>query len=59
MPGRELVVSRDPAEHDAYEDVYVAIRDAFDAAKRQVEDQARVARGAVKTHEPPESGPTG
>ena len=47
MPGREIVVTRD---HD--EDVYVALRDAFDAAKRQLEDYARKIRGDIKSHEP-------
>jgi ribosomal subunit interface protein len=56
VPGREIVVSRDPAQHHAYEDVYVAIRDAFDAAKRQLEDYAREARREVKAHESPPAG---
>jgi ribosomal subunit interface protein len=56
VPGRELVVSREPAQHHAYEDVYVAIRDAFDAAKRQLEDYVREMRGTIKTHEPPPEG---
>jgi ribosomal subunit interface protein len=51
VPGHELVVSRDPKEHQAHEDAYVAIRDAFDAAKRQLEDYARKLRGDVKTHD--------
>jgi len=51
VPGREIVVSREPSEHHAFEDVYVAIRDAFDAAKRQLEDHVREARGHVKVHE--------
>jgi hypothetical protein len=29
--------------------VYVAIRDAFDAARRQLQDHLRVERGQVKT----------
>lgn len=52
VPGGELVVTREPAEHHAHEDVYVAIRDAFDAAQRRLEDHARRQRGAVKVHEP-------
>jgi ribosome-associated translation inhibitor RaiA len=52
VPGREIVVSRDPAEHHASEDVYVAVRDAFDAAKRRLEEHVRASRGDVKTHEP-------
>jgi cold shock CspA family protein/ribosome-associated translation inhibitor RaiA len=56
IPGRELVVSREPADHHAYEDVYVAIRDAFDGAKRQLRDCGHEMRGSVKTHEEPSSG---
>lgn len=56
VPGHELAVTRDPSGHQAHEDVYVAIRDAFDAARRQLEDYARELRGDVKTHEPPARG---
>ena len=34
-----------------YEDAYVALRDAFDAAKRQLEEYARRLRGEVKHHD--------
>jgi len=53
-PGKEIVVNR---QHD--EDVYVALRDAFDAAKRQLEDYAHIQRGDVKAHSsvsPPAAG---
>jgi len=40
MPGGEINVNR-----DRHEDVYVALRDAFDAARRQLEDYARTQRG--------------
>ncbi len=50
VPEGEIVASRAPAEHHAHEDVYVAIRDAFDAARRQLEDHARRRRGVVKEH---------
>jgi len=50
VPGEEVVVSREPAEHHAHEDVYVAIRDAFDAVQRRLEDHARRQRRAVKVH---------
>jgi ribosomal subunit interface protein len=46
VPGNEIVVNRDQSE-----DVYIALRDAFDAAKRQLEDYSRKIRGDVKTHE--------
>jgi ribosomal subunit interface protein len=42
VPGKEIVVKRDPSAHHAHEDVYVAIRDAFDAARRQLEDYVRI-----------------
>jgi ribosomal subunit interface protein len=56
MPGGEIVASRDPGQHHAHEDVYVAIRDAFKAARRQLEDRVRVKRGRVKAHDVPAHG---
>jgi ribosomal subunit interface protein len=56
VPGREIVVKRDPLEHHAHEDILVAIRDAFDAVRRQLEDHARSARGDIKAHEIPSHG---
>lgn len=56
VPGAEMVVGRDPAAHHAHEDVFVAIRDAFDAAQRQLEDYVRRARGDIKSHEVPLHG---
>lgn len=56
VPGGELIVNRAPDEHHAHEDVYVAIRDAFNAARRQLEDYQRKRRGKVKAHEPPPHG---
>jgi ribosomal subunit interface protein len=41
VPGEELVVTRDGSKDPAHTDVYVAIRDAFDAATRQLDDHAR------------------
>ena len=45
IPGHEIAVTH---EHD--EDVRIALRDAFDAARRQLEDYARTQRGDVKRH---------
>ncbi|MFQ5773115.1 MAG: HPF/RaiA family ribosome-associated protein [Kiloniellaceae bacterium] len=56
VPGRELVVNRSGSRNPAHEDVYVAVRDAFNAAARQLEDHARKVRGEVKTHEAPLHG---
>ena len=44
VPGAELV-----ANHAQDEDVYVALRDAFAAITRQLEEFARKQRGEVKT----------
>jgi hypothetical protein len=46
VPGAELVVSRDPELDHGHEDVYVAIRDAFDAARRQLADTSSERRPA-------------
>jgi len=48
--GGEVVASREPTAHQAHEDVYVAVRDAFKAARRQLQDRVRVRRGEVKPH---------
>ncbi len=56
VPGTELVVSRHPRNKHAHEDVYVAVRDAFDAARRQLEDYGRKLSGHVKAHEVPLHG---
>ena len=51
VPKGEIVASRNPDQHRAHEDVYVAIRDAFNAATRQLEDYVRRERHKVKRHE--------
>ena len=52
VPGGEIVVNRDPSSRHAHEDVRVAVRDAFDAVRRRLEDHVRRLSGRVKTHEP-------
>lgn len=56
LPGREIVVGRDPEAHHAHEDAHTAVRHAFDAARRLVEDFLREARGEVKLHAVPDHG---
>ena len=56
VAGSEIVVGRDPATHHAHEDVYVAIRDAFDATRRLLEDHVRRGRGDAKLHAVPDHG---
>ena len=56
VPGKELVVKRDPSAHHAHEDPYVTVNDAFDAMRRQLQKFARRQRGDVKHHEGPPHG---
>lgn len=56
VPGQKLVAHREPDAHHAYTDVYVAIRDAFDAMRHQLEEYERRRRGQVKAHERPPHG---
>lgn len=56
VPGAEIVVGRDRGVNHAHEDAHVAVRDAFDAARRQLEDHARDSRGEVKRHDVPDHG---
>jgi ribosome-associated translation inhibitor RaiA len=48
MPNHEIIAS-----NNSDRDVYVALRDGFDAAKRRLASQAELMRGAVKYHERP------
>lgn len=52
VPGDEILATHQGRKDHAHEDVYVALRDAFDAARRQLQDVARKQRGAVKQHKP-------
>jgi ribosomal subunit interface protein len=51
FPGGEVVANRAHGADHAHEDVYVALRDAFKAARRQLQDRQRIRRGEVKLHE--------
>ena len=45
VPGEEIAITH---QHD--EDLQIALREAFDAARRKLEDYARIRRGDVKRH---------
>jgi cold shock CspA family protein/ribosome-associated translation inhibitor RaiA len=51
VPDEEIVVTREPSQHTEYRDIHVALRDAFDSARRKLEDYVRRRRGDVKTLE--------
>lgn len=50
VPGKEIVVKHDNGDRQAHEDVYVTLRDAFGAARRQLEEYAQRMHRKVKTH---------
>lgn len=39
IPGRDIHVRTEGAQRPSHDDVYVALRDAFDNAKRQLQDE--------------------
>ncbi|MDZ4660695.1 MAG: HPF/RaiA family ribosome-associated protein [Pseudomonadota bacterium] len=55
VPGKTLVVNREPEKNDAHHDPYICVRDAFEAMTRMLEDYAAKKRGNVKKHETHES----
>ncbi len=57
MPGhKEVVVDRSHGDAPEHEHAAAALRDAFDAAIRQIEDAMRNLRGEVKQHAEPAHG---
>jgi ribosomal subunit interface protein len=56
VPGTELVVSHDPGDRGAHFDPYIAVRDAFDAMDRQLEQFSQKIRGDVKNLNAPPRG---
>lgn len=49
VPGAEIALNRIHPN----EDVYIAVRDAFDAVTRKLKEHIQVQRGEVKVHEAP------
>jgi ribosomal subunit interface protein len=50
VPEGEILADSGRGADPAHEDIYVAIRSAFDAARRSLEDFVRRQRGEVKHH---------
>jgi ribosome-associated translation inhibitor RaiA len=48
VPGSQLFAGRNHAFDHSHEDAHVAVRDAFDAARRQLEDHVRAVRDGGK-----------
>ena len=57
LPGsKEILANREKRLSHAHQDIYVALRDAFNATRRQLQDTGRKQRGKVKSHETPLHG---
>jgi len=54
VPGEDVVVDMERPQRDGHEDVYVVLRDAFDAARRQLQQRMVSLRGEEKRREKPE-----
>lgn len=53
LRGHDIAATHQHPKDHAHEDAHVAVRDAFDAAIRQIEDHVRIRRRDVKNHAEP------
>ena len=54
-PEGQVIVNREPdSRNQAHQDVYLAVRDAFRAAERQLEEHTHRRQGEVKVHATPD-----
>lgn len=51
LPRESIIINREPELHQAHQDAHVAVRDAFDAAQKQLRAFVSRQKGEVKTHE--------
>ena len=52
VPGKTITIGRGAAELESHDDVFVAVRAAFDAARRRLDRHAQRRRGEVKSRTP-------
>ena len=57
VPGEDIVINREPEKNPDHRDLFIAVRDAFDAAERQLEDRVRRRRLLIRRNKN-RSGPT-
>ena len=50
LPGKVITVGKHPAEYQAHDDIFVAVRSAFDAVRRRLDHHAQRRHGEVKHH---------
>jgi ribosomal subunit interface protein len=53
LPGREIVIGHTHSKDPTHTNAYVALRDAFRAARRQLQEYERIRRLEVKSHSRP------
>lgn len=51
VSGGIVMADREPGQHHTHKDIHVAIHDAFDAARRRLQDHMRRLDNRVKQHE--------
>jgi ribosomal subunit interface protein len=51
LPKDDVIISHKDSNNEAHRDIYVAIRDSFDAAERILEKKVSKMRGHTKFHE--------
>jgi cold shock CspA family protein/ribosome-associated translation inhibitor RaiA len=56
VPREQIAIARAPGDQPEHADAYVAVRDAFRAARRKLEDYVRQLKGNVKSHVAPPHG---
>jgi ribosome-associated translation inhibitor RaiA len=56
VPGETLVAGRERPEITSHEDAYLAVTEAFEAARRQLETFAERTMGRTKLHHPTKKG---
>jgi ribosome-associated translation inhibitor RaiA len=54
LPGDDVVVDMERPDRAGHEDIYVVLRDAFDAARRQLQQRMSTLRGDEKRREKPD-----
>ena len=58
VPGQTIVVGRESPDDPRHANAQLAVRDAFKAVRRELQDHVRRARGQVKAHESDRTEPT-
>lgn len=54
VPGKEIIIGHTHSKNPSHTNAYVALRDAFRAARRQLQEYERIRRLEVKSHSRPQ-----